>query len=86
MDDPRKRLPARDQFLSLARRDGFLGFGCGAILGGVLGFLGAAKALEGSLGTAMATAFVVAAVLGSLCAIFGDGLIERIVRWMDWWG
>jgi hypothetical protein len=84
MEDPRKQLPSSDQLRSLGRRDRFMSFGCGSFLGGSLGFLGAVSAMDASFGMVMATALLSAAVLGSLCAIFGEGLIERVVRWLSW--
>jgi len=33
----------------------------------------------------VATTLLAASVLGALCAIFGESLIERVVRWLIWW-
>jgi heme A synthase len=85
MDDPRKRIPSQAQLAVLGRRNRRVSFGCGAILGFAVGLPGALGALEVSLGEAVATALLLAIALGALCAIFGDRLLERLVRWMSWW-
>ena len=60
-----------------------LNFGCGAILGFFVSFLGAASSGSGAL-EALAIATLVAVALGLLTVIFGDRLLDWMVKWISW--
>lgn len=60
-----------------------LGFGCGAILGFFVSFLGALSAGYGLL-ESLAAAGLVALAFGALSVIFGDRFLDWIVRWLSW--
>jgi hypothetical protein len=79
--DAWKRTPAAEQLKSLQRLDRRLSLGCGAAVGLALGaWAGAAV----SWGVMAGAGIVAAAVLGGLCAQFGDRLLERLGRWLEW--
>ena len=62
-------------------------FGCGGLLGAVLGFLCAIRKTAGDMWPAVAVAAVAAVLLGSLAAKYGDRFWERfasVIRWF-WW-
>ncbi|HKV10230.1 MAG TPA: hypothetical protein VJ725_18960 [Thermoanaerobaculia bacterium] len=60
-----------------------LNFGCGAVLGFFVSFLGAASSGNGLL-ESLAIASFVAVTFGVLTVIFGDRFLERMVKWLSW--
>ena len=78
MTSPAKRW--RSQY---ERFDRTLGFLLGAVVGFVLFAYGAADSLEASQSEAIVAGLAGALLLGAACAIFGDKVLERVLRWLS---
>jgi len=85
LEDPRKQIPSREQFTVLERRSRWATSGCGAVLGFAVGVLGALGSPEDSWGRVVALGLLLAVVFAVLCGIFGDRLLDRLVRILSWW-
>lgn len=78
MTSPAKRW--RNRYERFDRTFGFL---LGAVVGFVLFAYGAADSLEAWRSEAIVAGLAGALLLGTSCAVFGDKVLERVLRWLS---